>query len=229
MRTLIYVPVIHMSADLGSIAKAVNKRGIAGFGEEFWKKHRDTVSGFWDTITDYFSSIKVTERKIYQDGMVADKEVGEKIIEEGIKSGSKNYELLSRLLKRGVILVKTEDFNLVKEERDRIVKITQAKTTVGKLAGFIRYKLAKNRLLKKRDSFIAKRIDETLNQGETGILFIGAYHNIKTRLLKDIQIIEVKDTDKVREYQRLLLFHARNKSRFEELGKYLISPINLTV
>lgn len=229
MRTLLYVPIIHMSADLGSIAKAVEKKGIVDLGEEFWKKHRETISGFWDTISNHFNSIKVTERKIYQDGMVADKEVGEKIIEEGIKSGSKNYELLSRLIKRGAILVMTEDFNLVKEERDRIVKITQAKTTAGKLVGFIRYKLAKNRLLNKRDNFIAKRIDETLNQGETGIIFIGAYHNIKTRLPKDIQVAEIKDADKVREYQRLLLFHNRNSARFEELGKYLISPVNITV
>ena len=68
MRKLIYVPIIHMSADLGSIAKQVDKRGIAGFGEEFWKKHRETISGFWDSIVNYFSSLEVENFKIYQDG-----------------------------------------------------------------------------------------------------------------------------------------------------------------
>jgi len=229
MRKLIYVPIIHSSADLGSLAKDVNKKGIANLGREVWEKHRETIEGFWNAISNHFNSIKVSERKIYQDGMVADGEIGDKIIEEGIKSGSKNYQLLSRLLKRGAILVRTEDLNLVKQERDRLLKITKAKTTAGKLFGFAIYKLTKNRLLSKRDNFITKRIDETLNQGETGVIFIGAYHDIKKRLPKDIQIIEIKDVDKVREYQRLLPFYNRNKSRFEELGKYLISPVDITV
>lgn len=91
----------------------------------------------------------------------------------------------------------------------------------------IKYKLVKNRLLNKRDKFIAKRINETLNQGERGIIFIGAYHNIKKRLPKDIRIIEIKDIEKVREYQKLLPFYNKNRERFEELGRYLISRIGV--
>lgn len=69
MRRLIYVPIIHMSADLGSIAKQVDKRGIAGFGEEFWKRHREIISGFWDLIVKYFANLEVKDFKIYQDGL----------------------------------------------------------------------------------------------------------------------------------------------------------------
>jgi len=225
MRTLIYVPVIHTAADLGSLAKDVAKRGIADLGKGFWEEHRKTVEGFWNVISRYFDSINVSGAKIYQDGMVAEKEVGEKIVEEGVKSGSRNYQLLSELLKRGAILVKTEDFKLVKQERDRLLKIIRAKTIAEKLLGFTRYKLTKNMLLNKRDRSITKRIDETLNKGETGIIFIGAYHNIKNRLPKNIQIEEIKDREKVKEYQRLLPFYKRNKARFEELTQYLISPI----
>lgn len=225
MKTLIYVPIIHTSADLGSLAKDVAKRGIADLGEDLWKEHRKTVDGFWDATSRYFDSIEVSGMKIYQDGMVAGGEVGQKIVEEGVKSGSKNYELVSKLLKRGAFLVKTEDFNLVKEERDRLLKLTQAKTKLEKLLGFIKYKLTKNILLKKRDKFIAKRIDETLNHSEKGILFIGAYHNIKKHLPKDIQIREIKDTQKVREYQRLLPFYDKNRERFGKLGRYLISKV----
>ena len=61
-RTLIYVPVIHTSADLGSMAKDISKRGIRDLGEEIWTKHRKTVEGFWDTIVDYFDSIDVTRQ-----------------------------------------------------------------------------------------------------------------------------------------------------------------------
>lgn len=225
MRKLIYVPVIHTSADLGSLAKTITKRGIDDLGEDVWKKYRETVEGFWDAILYYFDSIEIPGMKIYQDGMVIDGEVGNKIVEETARAGSKNYQLISRLLKRGAVLVKTEDFNLVKKERDEILKITKANTTASKIFNFIRYKFIKNALLNKRDKFIAKRIDETLNEGETGIIFIGAYHNVKEKLSKDIQITEIKDTNKVREYQRLLPFYNKNKERFEELGSYLISKI----
>ena len=86
MRTLIYVPIIHTSADLGSLAKEVAKRGIADLGEEIWKEHRRTVDGFWDALIDYFESIDVSGIKIYQDGMVAEDEIGQKIVEEGLKA-----------------------------------------------------------------------------------------------------------------------------------------------
>jgi len=214
-----------MSTDLGTIAKAVDKRGIAGFGEEFWKRHRETISEFWDSIVKYFANLEVKDFKIYQDGMVAGGEVGQKIVEEGVKSGSKNYEIIADLLRRGAILVQTEDFAMVKEERDRIVKITQAKTTTEKIIAYLGYRLTKDRLLKKRDNYIAKRIDETLNQGETGILFMGAYHNIIPKLPKRIAITEVKEAKKVRDYQRLLPFYHRDKKGFAELTKYLVSPV----
>jgi len=230
MGELIYVPVIHMSADLGSIAKQVDKRGVADLGEEVWKKHIKTVKGFWDAVSHYFDSIDVSGMKIYQDGMVADGKVGQKIVEEGIKSGSKNYELVLGLLKRGAILIKTEDFKFVKEERDRLLAIIEAKPVIQKLISFIKYKLVKNRLLSKRDKFIAKSIEETLKHNEKGVLFIGAYHNIKRRLLKNIQIREIKDVAKVKEYQRMLPFYNKNKERFEELGRYLVSEIkNVTI
>ena len=40
MRTLIYVPVIHTSADLGSLAGDVTKRSIADLGEMFGENIR---------------------------------------------------------------------------------------------------------------------------------------------------------------------------------------------
>ncbi|OIO41722.1 hypothetical protein AUJ63_05055 [Candidatus Pacearchaeota archaeon CG1_02_35_32] len=225
MRTLIYVPVIHTAADLGSLAGDVSKRGVAGLGENVWKEHKRTVDGFWDATMLYFNSLDVSGMKIYQDGLVADGEVGERIVEEGIKSGSKNYQLVHRLLKKGALLVKTEDFKLVKEERDRLLSITRSKSTLQRLLAFIRYKLVKQRLLNKRDKFIADRINETLNPNEKGIIFIGAYHNIKNRLAGDIQIKEIKDTQKIKQYQQLLPFYNKNRNRFEELGKYLISKV----
>ena len=226
MRKLIYVPIIHTSADLGSLAKAVTNRGIAGLGEEFWEKHIMTIDNFWCVISDYFDSLEVSGFKIYQDGMVADGEVGRKIVEDGIKGGSKNFEIILKLIKKGAVLVETEDFNLVKKERDRLFKMSKAKTMRDKLILSMKYKLNKNELLKKRDEYIAKRIDMTLKQDETGIVFIGAYHNIKRYLSNNFEIYEIKDRVKVKEYQKLLPFYTKNKTRFEKLSRYLISPID---
>ncbi|PKL50052.1 MAG: hypothetical protein CVV39_01960 [Planctomycetes bacterium HGW-Planctomycetes-1] len=226
MRTLIYVPVIHTSADLGSMAKDISKRGIRDLGEEIWTKHRKTVEGFWDAIVDYFDSIDVNGMKIYQDGMVAGDEVGKQIAEDTAKAGSKNYQLILRLLERGAILMKTEDFKLVKKEYDRLLAITQAKSMTKKIIAFIKYKLVKGMLLNKRDAFIAQKIDETLGPDEKGILFVGAFHKIKKRLPKTIQVREIKDTVKVKTYQRLLPFHSKYRKQFDKLGKYLISEIS---
>lgn len=227
MRTLFYVPIIHTSADLGSLAQVVTRRGIAGLGEDLWTQHRIAVEGFWKAIADWFDSVNVSGMRLYQDGMITDGEVGQKIVEAGVKAGSQNYELVDRLLRRGAILVKTEDFNLVKEERDRLLAMTQTSSTTRKLIAFLSYQLAKNRLLKKRDRFIAEQIGATLAENQRGILFIGAYHNIRAKLKTDIQVREVKDSFKVREYQRLLPFYRTHRDRFEELGRYLVTPVDL--
>ena len=225
MRTLLYVPIIHTSSDLGSLAKDVTERGIVELGQEVWNEHLKTVEGFWNAILLYFMYIDELGLKIYQDGMVAEGEIGQKIVEEGTRLGSKNYELVARLLKQGAILIKTEDFNLVKEERDRLLTLTKAKSVTQKLIAFIKYKLVKNRLLNKRDRFIAQRINETLNDGERGVLFIGAFHNVKNFLPGDIQIKEIKDAQRVREYYRLLPFYHKHKEQSQELSRYLISKV----
>jgi hypothetical protein len=225
MRTLIYVPIIHSSADLGSIAEHVAKKGIADLGQELWEKHRRTVEGFWNVISDYFDSMDVNGVKIYQDGMVADGEVGHKIAEDTAKAGSKNYQLILRLLQKGAVLMKTEDFKLVRKEYDKLHAITEAKSIARKILAFLRYKLTKTTLLNRRDAFITERIDQTLKSGEEAILFIGAFHDVKKRLSKSIQLKEVKDTAKVRKYQKLLPFYDRNGKLFDELGGYLVSAI----
>ncbi len=223
MRTLIYVPIIHTSADLGSLSKEITERGIARLGADAWRQHQETIVGFWRSIWSYCDGIDVAGMKIYQDGMVADGDIGRKIVEGTAKAGSLNYQLVLRLIERGASLVKTEDFGLVKREYDKLIAITRAASTASRLAAVIRYKIAKTALLRKRDAFIARRIGETLKVGETGLLFIGALHNVVKCLAADIQIEQVKDRRKVQDYQRLLPFCAKPTPQFEELGRYLVA------
>lgn len=43
-------------------------------------------------------------------------------------------------------------------------------------------------LLRQRDEFIAGRIEETLLPGETGLLFIGYFHDVLTKLPRMIDV-----------------------------------------
>jgi hypothetical protein len=223
MRKLLYVPIIHTEADLGSVGKDIAKRGLREFGETLWKRHQETVLAFWDTIAHYFDSVDVSGFRIFQDGMVTDGELGMRIVEETAKAGSKNYQLVSRLIRKGALLVKTEDLDLVRQERDWILKITLAKNRAQKLDAALKYKLAKNNLLNKRDDFIAKQIHNALQEGETGILFIGAFHAVMKWLPKDITVEEIKNISKVKEYQKLLPFYGSNREKVEKLRIYLMN------
>ena len=227
MRTLLYVPIIHMAADLGTLAPDVTRKGIKGLGEEDWKKHLETVEGFWNSLAPYFDALEGSGVKIYQDGLVANGDMGQKIVEEGVRSGSRNYEIISGLIRKGAFLVKTEDLGLVIKERDYLLKLAGAATRAKKLIAYLSYVRAKNHLIEKRDRFIADRINETLGTGETGILFIGAYHNIIPLLEKDIVTREIKEIEKIRDYQKTFLHRRKNRERFEALSMYLISPVSI--
>ncbi|MBL7112688.1 MAG: hypothetical protein ISS19_12195 [Bacteroidales bacterium] len=225
MRTLIYVPIIHSSADMGSLGKELKHKSVSGPGENKWQKHTDTVNSYWDAIEFYFQNIDICMKgiKIYQDGMFVDGEMAKKILDEGIKTGSKNSEIVSKLIDRGAILIKTENFIMVKDEYDGLQSIIKSKNKLLKLILLLKYKISKPFLLRRRDEFIAGRIAETLGQNETGILFIGAFHNIMKRLPKDITVIELKEIAKIRTYQKIIQSDSKNKThQLEQLTQYIV-------
>ena len=168
--------------------------------------------------------MEVKDFKIYQDGMVADGEMGMKIVSEGEKKGSNNYKIVSRLVKRGAQLVRTEDFSLVKKEYDYIIKIAKAKKMVKRIIAALNYRFHKKKLLRERDKSIVDTIDKTLGEGETGILFLGAHHEIVSKLPEDIDIIEVKKRDIINKYQKAFL-SKKDKEKLNKLAEYLTSPV----
>jgi len=225
MRTLIYVPIIHSIADMGSLGKELKAKSVSELGENVWKKHTNTVNGYWEAIESYFENIDIYIKgiNVYQDGMFVDGEIANKIINDGIMSGSKNSAIVANLIKRGAILIKTEDFNMIKEEYDGLQSILKSNTNIKKLFLLIRYKIYKPILLFRRDKFIARRIAETLGQGETGILFIGAYHHVMKKLPNDITVIELKEVARIRKYQQTIQSNSKNKEQqLEQLSQYLI-------
>ena len=221
MRELLYVPVIHVESDLGSIAPAINKRSAEVCGKERWEKHKQVIITFWDGIEEYFRKLDAAGLKIYQDGLMADGDLGRKIIEEGAKRGSKNHQIVLDLVKRGAVIRKTEDIELLKEEYARILKLAQSKSLWERTTAYIGYRFHKDRLMEKRDSFIAETINETLKEKERGILFIGAFHDVFSYLAADIEVKEVKSREKVRDYFKMLI-SGGNEEKFDQLADYLV-------
>jgi hypothetical protein len=229
MRKLLYVPVIHVESDLGSIAPIIDKRSTQICGRERWERHKQTVSTFWDEIEKYFKNMDASKLKIYQDGLMADGELGQKIIEEGAQKGSRNYQIVLDLIRRGAEIRKTEDIALLKEEYDRILKLAQSKSLWERTMAYIGYRFYKDRLMEKRDRFIAKTIGETLRNGETCVLFMGAFHDVIPYLAEDIHVKEVKNPQKVRDYFKTLI-SGGDEEKFDELSKYLVQgPRSLTI
>jgi hypothetical protein len=227
MRKLYLIPIIHMSADMGSVASTLDDRAAARLTPEIWQKHKEIVSVFWDSISRFLHSLDVNDFKVYQDGLVTDGAEGLKIVREGITQGSKNYEIVGMLLERGAVLVKTEALPLVKQEYGYITKMTRSRSLKEREVAALRYKLARGKLLKQRDEFIARIINKTLAEGETGILFIGAYHNIINNLAPDIRLRQVKEVAKVREYHEVLMNARKYDQRLQKLGEYLTLPISV--
>ncbi len=224
MRKLLFAPILHSLTDLGSIKSDVARKGIELVGSENWKNHLHTIDLFWDSIENYFSELNVADFKIFQDGFVADGETGEKFVNEVAASGSRNYALVRDLISRGAKVMKTEELSLVKRETICISELAKSKNLIKKFFAYLRYKLSKGNLLKERDKFIAKTINESLKEGETAILFLGAFHDVVPKLAKDIKIIRLKDEKKVAQYQKIYYQKTKEKE-INELSEYLAMPI----
>jgi len=187
MRQLIYAPIIHTAADLGSAAAEADRKGAALAGRRKWDRHKATIERFWEALARYFAGVEAEGLKIYQDGLVADGALGMKIVRDAVRKGSRNYQIIADLVARGAAIVRTEDIQIVKAEVDQIMRLTRATSPGRKMLAALGYKLRSGKLLSRRDEFIANTIADTLEEGETGALLMGAHHEVLRRLPGDIK------------------------------------------
>ncbi len=227
MRRLLYVPIIHDEADLGSAGATLARESVALSGERRWTIHEEAVRKFWESVAAYLRSFDPRRLKVYQDGLAADGEMGRRIVEKAACRGSRNYQLILELLGKGAESRKTEDPVLLWREHENIRGSAQQGSAGEGLSSSERYRLERDRLMEKRDKFIAETIDATLKDGELGVLFIGAYHDVAPRLAADISIEMVKDREKVQAYFKELL-QGRDDRRFEEIARHLASPVSVS-
>jgi hypothetical protein len=227
MRNLLYIPMIHVDSDLGSVAASVNRKSVEICGKERWLRHKRIVATFWERIRDYFNGLDAQGLMIYQDGLMADGDLGRKIIEAGAKRGSPNHQIVLNLIERGARIRKTEDVDLLKKEFNRILQIAEAGPESG-VDVSMEHRAEGDRLMAERDQFIATTINQTLKEEERGALFIGAFHNVLPHLHDTIQVTELKNHERVKAYFKCVISGGDEES-FNFLARYMISECSVNV
>jgi hypothetical protein len=202
MRKLIYVPIVHTTADMGSQAEALEREHVRRHGRGEWARTRRLIDEVWEGLRTRLLALALDYRgvRIYQDGLpVCGRELD--IVREVAQAGSRNYTLILELLKRGAVVEGTESPDLLREEYERIrsaipkKSVPRGRMQTGELASAglpdqAREESAREseRILRQRDEFIGRRIDETLKEGEVGILFIGLMHRVDRFLPRDVEV-----------------------------------------
>lgn len=189
MRRLLYIPVIHSEEDLGSMAEPLKQEFIQQFGLSRWQEHVRSVENMWYGIKARLAGLNLDYKKvkIYQDGLpVCGKE--REIVQDVARLGSHNYRIVLDMVTKGAELTGTEDAKLLVEEYNFIKKLTAINDASERKSAIKKAKKRRDRLLIERDRFVAKRIDDTLREGETGIIFSGIEHEIDKYLPQDIKI-----------------------------------------
>jgi hypothetical protein len=222
VRNLLYVPIIHEAADLGSISSAADEKGRDALGAIGWERHKEIVKSFWKQISHYFEEIDAAGLEIFQDGLPVGGEIGLKIIREGAKKGSSNYGIVLDLINRGGVVKKTEDIELLQKELVRTKQLT-GKDSHGK-AGTDAFQdlSSSDQLMTDRDRCVAHNISETLEK--RGVLFMGALHHVPVYLDKDIEVVELKKIEKVQAYFKTL-YSEGPREILAALSAYMVSPI----
>jgi hypothetical protein len=188
-RTLIYIPIIHTQADMGALSESIERLKVRRLGRKGWERNLNLVDKLWARIEQAIESLVLPyERlRLYQDGLpVCGREV--EIVAELAKAGSRNHQLLLRLREKGARIMGTESSDLLVEEYQLVKQDFASKPEVAR-RGEARRKALRDSLLKRRDQYIARRINDTLLEGETGLIFLGMLHSVGPWLDKDIRVV----------------------------------------
>ena len=189
IRELIWVPVIHTEADLGNMSESVKRLYVRKLGHAEWEQHLRALATFWRKLEEQVEELRLPYERVrlYQDGLPYCGREAE-IVRTLAEAGSLNCRLLLKLMNRGARITGTESPELLLEEYNL------ARTA---LAGGNRRKPAgradpHQRVLELRDRYIATRIDQTLEPGETGLIFLGMLHSLDHRLAADVRVKQVR-------------------------------------
>jgi hypothetical protein len=189
-RTLIYLPILHTQTDLGALGESIGRIALRKAGKQSMQRKIELINRAWTEIENAIDRLDLSYEsvRLYQDGLpVCGREV--EIVSELARAEGRNHQLLMRLMDKGATLMGTESPELLIVEYERAKQITANENILKKDRSRALQKRSADQLLKKRDRYIAGRINTTLGKGETGILFLGMLHSLQGLLDRDIQVI----------------------------------------
>ena len=188
-RTLIYFPIVHTQADMGALQESVARATLEKVGRAGLARKTAAIDQIWTEIEAAIDALALSfdRVRLYQDGLpVCGREA--EIVTELAQAGSRNHQLLLRLMAQGAVLMGTESGDLLVQEYQ--LARQSLTTRPPRAAGVAAARRALSEaLLQRRDQFIAQRINETLKSGETGILFLGMLHSLEGYLHPDVKVI----------------------------------------
>jgi hypothetical protein len=170
---------------MGGLGDAFKRALVAKLGEQWWELNLNLVDQVWTAIETALAehNLRYELVRIYQDGLpVCGHE--SRIVSQLARAGSRNHQLLLRMRQRGATIMGTESPEMLVEEYQLAKQLVANAAEAGTPAEQI---LARS-LLKRRDEFIAARINATLKTRETGIVFLGLLHSLAGKLSDDIEL-----------------------------------------
>jgi hypothetical protein len=189
-RILVYIPIIHTQADMGALSESIQRLKVNRLGRKGWERNVNMVNKLWTRIELALESLALPYPRVrlYQDGLpVCGREV--EIVTELAKAGSRNHGLLLRLKEKGVAIMGTESSELLVEEYQLVKEDFASGKSQLAHREEARRKALRDSLLKRRDQYIARRVNETLRAGERGLIFLGMLHSLGSWLDKDIRVV----------------------------------------
>jgi hypothetical protein len=175
---------------MGALRESIQRAKLKRLGRKGWERNVNLVDKLWAQIEHSLESpVLAYERvRVYQDGLPICGREGD-IVAELAKAGSRNHRLLLRLRDKGATIMGTESSELLVEEYQLLKEVFASPSPAIATRSEARQKALKDSLLKRRDQFIARRINDTLLAGETGLIFLGMLHSLGPWLDKDIRVV----------------------------------------
>jgi hypothetical protein len=168
--------------------------GLPGYGEK--------LEAYWGEVGNHVRNLEARFGKIskvYHESVPLGGEEGLKLVEQ---LNEKAHRMLRRKCQQGAEFIALEDSGLFEETMDwrRCLAVVLSGPVLRKVSDFYR------EASRKRYELMAKRIDETLNDEEAGVLIIGKDHAVQ--FPSDIQVFYVSPPA-LDELDRLLRNHVR--------------------
>jgi hypothetical protein len=164
--------------------------------------YAEKLEAYWGEVGNHVRNLEVRFgkiNKVYHESVPLGGEEGLKLVEQ---LNEKAHRMLRRKCQQGAEFIALEDKDLFEETMDwrRCLAVVLSGPVLRKVSDFYR------EASRKRYELMAKRIDETLEDEEAGVLIIGEDHAVQ--FPSDIQVFYVAPPA-LDELHRLLRDHAR--------------------